>query len=713
MADSFQSLVSLFESAPDLMFVQELGAGLVRVNAAFERITGYGRANLRLRTFLDLLAPHCRRRVEHCIRTAGGGQLAVTLITAQGDAVDLELHLNVLPEEGVLQGIGRDLTERARTESQLLQKTRELARFSRDLQLLHQLSNTNFAAIDDLCTSYLESGCEIFGTRFGILLRTNGEQYVVGDLPSDELAGCMQEIVGSGQTITSCETSRFSLLIGTSISIDDRVLGTIGFWREREQCEIAPHPQGVEIIELMAKRIAIAIHQRELADELAHQASHDALTGLPNRLRLMERLNRSLEHAKATDAPLALVFIDLDRFKQINDTLGHRVGDVLLQQMSTRLANCMTENDTLARMGGDEFTAILSSPGSKEEVIRMVKRMLSSVRRPCVVDGLELFVTASMGISFFPKDGKDAAVLLRHADTAMYTAKNRGRNDFHCFSMEATGGALERLELENSLRRALEKRELKICYQPQVEIHGALSGLEVLLVWDHPKLGRVSPKQFIPIAEESGMIVSIGSWVLRQACRQAAEWLKKGYRRLLLSVNVSALQLAQSDFVELVANTLEETGLPSGALELELTESVVVRDMEQSARRMSELRALGVRIAIDDFGTGYSSLNYLRRLPVDTLKIDQSFVQDMELSQSTLPLVNTIVTLAHNMGLSVTAEGVETARQFELVQKASCDKAQGHYFGNLLNPEDIEELIRRDPLMLPNALTQPLATRPE
>ncbi|MEP6535491.1 MAG: EAL domain-containing protein, partial [Bryobacteraceae bacterium] len=466
-------------------------------------------------------------------------------------------------------------------------------------------------------------------------------------------------------------------------------------WSDQDAPLTPLHPQSKEVIELMAKSIAIAIDQRNLTDQLAHQATHDALTGLPNRLLMKERLDGALQKAKDNRLQVAVVFIDLDRFKQINDTLGHSIGDLLLQQIAERLSEEMGPNATLARMGGDEFTAILSGFDNVESAVKHVRRLLVAVRKPCRVDAYELFITASMGVSFYPQDGSDAASLLRNADSAMYTAKNSGKNDFRCFSAEGIAAALERLELENYLRRALENSELQIYHQPQVDIAGNLEALEVLLVWDHPKLGRISPARFIPIAEESGMILPIGSWVLHRACQQAVEWQKAGYSPIRIAVNVSALQFGQANFVATVAVALAATGLDAKYLELELTESLVMRDVEQSARRMSELRNLGVRIAIDDFGTGYSSLSYLRRLPADVLKIDQSFLRDIEVGYGRSQLFETIVMLAHNMGLQVTAEGVENAEQLELVRQARCDLVQGHLFGGALNAAAVEALMTR------------------
>jgi diguanylate cyclase (GGDEF)-like protein len=506
------------------------------------------------------------------------------------------------------------------------------------------------------------------------------------------------EIIRTRRTLTYVANLNrpYSFYVGTPILIHDQVYGTIGFFDQTSPASPV-HPQVREIIELMAKSIAIAIHQRNLTDQLAYQAQHDALTGLPNRLLLKDRLDNALDRARRNQGMVAVVFLDLDRFKQINDTLGHSIGDMLLQHVARRLRRCVGENDCLARMGGDEFTAILTGCQTQEQAAEIVRSLLTAIRKPSFVEGYELFVTASIGISFYPKDGRDAATLLRNADSAMYYTKNSGKDDFHFFSSENSETAREHLELENYLRRALANNELTIYYQPQVGINGILASFEVLLVWDHPKLGRISPTVFIPIAEESGMILQIGAWVLGEACRKVASWIESGISPVPVAVNVSALQFAQADFVSTVERVLLETSIDASLLELELTESLLMKDVEQSARRMAEIRALGVKISIDDFGTGYSSLSYLRRLPADSLKIDRSFLQDADRGHGRLSLIQTIVLLAHNMGLSVTAEGVEDSEQFELVRLAGCDKVQGHYFGAPLHSDTAEMLLKNQP----------------
>jgi predicted signal transduction protein with EAL and GGDEF domain len=346
-------------------------------------------------------------------------------------------------------------------------------------------------------------------------------------------------------------------------------------------------------------------------------------------------------------------------------------------------------------VGGDEFTIVFGGSPTRATVGSAAQRLLESLRAPYTLDDSELFITATMGISFFPEDALDAKDLLQKADAAMYRAKAQGKNDFGFFTPDILVRSSNRLELETQLRRALEKGELRLGFQPMVNIDGTLDSLEALLAWNNPRFGRVGAARFIPIAEESGMIIPIGAWVLREVCRQVAEWHARDYPALRVAINVSMLQFARPDFVETVSRALTGSGVPPQCIELELTESIIMRDVEASVRRMTALREVGVSIAIDDFGTGYSSLNYLRRLPVDALKVDRSFIAELSPYGGSLPLIQTIVALAHNMGLAVVAEGVETREQLKLLRNVGCDKVQGHLFGEPLTLEAAEELMRR------------------
>jgi diguanylate cyclase (GGDEF)-like protein/PAS domain S-box-containing protein len=456
-----------------------------------------------------------------------------------------------------------------------------------------------------------------------------------------------------------------------------------------------------DLLQVAGRLAALAIEQRKLTERLEFQARHDSLTGLPNRAYFIELLEKALVEARDRSGILAVLFIDLDRFKQVNDTLGHTMGDRLLKEVGGRLRRLLTEDDLAGRMGGDEFTIVMTRQPDEQTAIQASEEFLKAFRAPHRIDGNELFVTASIGLSIFPKHGTTSADLLRNADLAMYHAKNGGKNDLELFLAEDHVLDLERLRLENALRRALENHEFELRYQPLVNMDGRVEGFEALLVWIHPIHGIISPKQFIPIAEETGLIIEIGSWVIRQACMQGAQWLKSGYSPARISVNVSALQFERRDFVQTVSTTLALNGFPAQCLELELTESYVMRDLPQYVRRMTQLRNLGVSISIDDFGTGYSSLSYLNKLPVDSLKIDQSFLRGLQEPEGSLPVVQSIVRLAHGMNLAVVAEGVETAAELELVRLLGCDKVQGHVYGGSLRQEEAEALLKRNERMTP------------
>jgi diguanylate cyclase (GGDEF)-like protein/PAS domain S-box-containing protein len=414
---------------------------------------------------------------------------------------------------------------------------------------------------------------------------------------------------------------------------------------------------------------------------IEQQANYDTLTGLANRSLLQDRLEQALLTATSYNSRLAVAFVDLDRFKFINDSLGHHIGDELLKAMADRLESCVRECDTVARLGGDEFVVLLTGQTAPDQVRAVVERMLSVVSQPWIIEQGEFNISCSIGVALFPNDGMDAQTLLKHADSAMYRAKESGRNNFQFFTRELNTLMTERLELESKLRRALERDQFLLHYQPRVELcSGRIIGAEALIRWKLPEQGIVAPGRFIPLAEETGLIVPIGKWVLKQACAQNKAWQDAGLEPIVVSVNVSARQFRQDNLVRTIAEVLEETGLDARYLEIELTESMVMHDAAQFVAMLGEIKRLGVQISVDDFGTGYSSLSYLKRFPVDRLKVDRSFVEHLGTDADDATIVRAIITLGHNLNLKVVAEGVEHEEQVNFLRMNQCDEAQGFIF---------------------------------
>jgi diguanylate cyclase (GGDEF)-like protein len=449
------------------------------------------------------------------------------------------------------------------------------------------------------------------------------------------------------------------------------------------------------MLDQMAQLASVAIENSLLYERLAFQAQHDTLTGLPNRLLFQDRVQQGNRLALRHGKKAAVIWIDLDKFKQINDTLGHRVGDEVLCEVARRLQGCLRQSDSVARAGGDEFTVLaqdLAGPGDAE---RAAATILSAFTLPLQLASHQITIAASLGISMFPDHGEDPITLLRNADIAMYSAKRAGGGTFRMFRSALSDSIQRRVLLERELKTALERNELSLEYQPLMGRNGHLDGVEALLRWNNPEAGPVSPSEFIPIAEETGLIPSIGEWVTRTACRKAAQWLHQGYDVPCTAVNVSALQFADGKFPALVERILRECGLPPSRLELEITETALMNNSEHVIAQIESLRRQGVHFAIDDFGTGYSSLSQLQNLPVDIVKIDRSFIKDLDpKAVGCTILVRGIIALAHNLSLRVVAEGVETAQQLALLNELGCDINQGFFLHRPMSVEALEELLR-------------------
>ncbi len=443
-------------------------------------------------------------------------------------------------------------------------------------------------------------------------------------------------------------------------------------------------------------------------ERITHQAYHDALTGLPNRMLFNDRLGVALAHAARNRQGLAIVFLDLDNFKNINDSLGHAAGDLLLQSVAKRLVRWVREEDTVARIGGDEFIMLLQGTDDPDYVVHVASRILESLSEPFRIKEREFYITASIGITLFPHDGRDIETLVSNADIAMYRAKEEGRNKYKLFTPAMNAKLVQRLALETSLRKALTRGEFWVHYQPKVDlVSGRVMGLEALVRWNRPGVGLVRPDDFIPLAEETGLIVPIGEWVLRTACRRTKQWHDAGHSNLQVAVNLSPRQFQQRNLVHMVGSILEETGLPPKALELEVTENVVMFSVEQAIITLRELSRLGVQLSMDDFGRGYSSLYYLKRFPMNALKIDRSFVSDIDVDPDSASIVHTIINMSRSLNLKVVAEGVETAEQLAFLREHQCDQLQGYLFSRPISDEEVTELLQRGALLPGTVRPQP------
>jgi diguanylate cyclase (GGDEF)-like protein/PAS domain S-box-containing protein len=434
------------------------------------------------------------------------------------------------------------------------------------------------------------------------------------------------------------------------------------------------------------------VTEQKRADEsLLHLATHDSLTGLPNRILLRDRISQSINQSQRTGRQLAVLFIDVDRFKIINDSLGHLVGDMMIAAVGNRLRNSVRMVDTVARVGGDEFVVVLTDIHRDADIIQILPNLSKTIADPITVDEHTLHVTASMGISVYPRDGRDLTTLLKHADIAMYQAKEAGRNTFRFYTSDMNANAVDRLHLEIDLRKAIGRNELLVHYQPQVEFDsGRIIAAEALARWQHPQKGLIPPGDFIPLAEESGMIVPIGEWVLREVCAQIKVWRKAGAVHPKVAINLSPSQFHQANLVEMFEQALKDFEIPADALELEITEGTLMHNPAEAATVLHALNQMGFKLAVDDFGTGYSSLAYLKRFPLHALKIDRSFIQDIETNRDSAAIAAAVISLAHNLGLKVVAEGVEDVNQMERLHGLECDFAQGYLYGR---PMPAEELL--------------------
>ncbi|HUJ01981.1 MAG TPA: EAL domain-containing protein [Usitatibacter sp.] len=677
---SHERLRSVIHAAPIAIIARDLD-GVIRMwNPAAERLFGWSEEEvLETNTLLvpERLVPDARE----LRRRAQAGEVIwveeTRRLRRDGSEVDVSLSMSpVYGEHNEVIGTMVTLTDisRRKIAEQALRESEEQLRLAMDAA--------------QMGIWYWEVDTDRF-------LHSEGLSVLFGGRAADPISHyrVFQQLLHPEDRELLEATLRHAIRRGVDFQIDYRVVwpdGSTHWLTNRGQIHRGADGRAQRVI-----GVSMDITDRKLAEQrIAHMAHHDALTGLPNRVLLRDRIQQAIAHAHRDGTQLAVLFLDLDRFKTINDSLGHQLGDRLLQSVASRILVCVREGDTVARVGGDEFVIAIPGLGSAADASAVGSKILEVLASAFHLNGSDLHVSGSIGISLYPSDGADAETLMRNADTAMYHAKDSGRGKLQFFTQHMNVAAQHRLALENALRRALESREFEVHYQPLFELRDrTITGFEALLRWRTPDGELVSPGQFIAAAEESGLIVPIGDWVLREALAQAKSWQSAG-RPVMLSVNVSANQLARPSFVERLRALIAETDLDPGLLELEVTEGVIVEGAGEAREALDQIAALGVGIAIDDFGTGYSGLAYLKRLPIDTVKIDQSFVRDLTVDPDDAAIVTAIVAMASSLGVDVVAEGVETQAQLEALRRLECHRAQGYLLARPMDAASAARLLR-------------------
>jgi diguanylate cyclase (GGDEF)-like protein/PAS domain S-box-containing protein len=642
---------ALVEHAADGIVLVDVATGaLVEANPAFRKLVGVPPGDIEGFHLADFVGDPSDA-LERLDRLARGGDplhcdTTLRFLGQRPAQVEIHAHLVTLGEKPLVSATIRDLGRRRRGE-----------RFDRDRAAVLELVAQNYPV-------------EVVLTRIRALVETH--------CPG---VSCIFEIDGTAATAGSLAVTIQGRSGETHGRIVGRSTGAVG-------------DNALSVLTEAARLAGLAVDQSQLTNRLSHQAQHDVLTGLPNRRLFDDRMGQAIASARRRRTGLALFVIDLDRFKHVNDSFGHELGDLLLKEAASRISHAVRASDTVARMGGDEFMVILPDVSGGHAAARVAQKLLDALRAPFKIGGHELLVAGSVGIALYPQDGTDALTLQRHADLAMYGAKGSGGDCFQCFAQDMNQATNDRMVVEQQLRRVIENGELSLFYQTQVSMDGATEAVEAYVRWQHPQLGFVLPARFIPVAEECGLIVPIGTWVLREACRQFAAWTKMGVAPPKVSINISGVQFAQADFVQTVTDILKETGVEPDRIELELTETMLMRNFDASLQTLEALRRLGVSVAIDDFGTGFSSLSQLQKLPIDALKVDPSFVHDLERPDGTKAFVEAIMVLARSLHLRVVAEGVENEGQAAILRAIGCESAQGHLYSRAMMGTDILTRLR-------------------
>lgn len=674
---------AVIASLPGAFFMFDKHGRMLRWNQSFRQHTGYAEDEIGELRAVDFIAQHDRALVADAIRRildrAEELTMEVDLLTRDGREAPYTLTCRRLEIGGERYciGVGRDISERRRAEGEIrdAKERLDLALEGSSLALWDWDVSTNEVFFSDGWAEML--GITPEGTG-GAILR--GEQVVGLNHVEDQ---------------PRFEAAIFSALRGTSdeFACDYRVPDADGNWVWLHSSGKVTERTAGGRVRRMTGTIANITARKAAEERVEFLATRDPLTGLPNRMLLNDRLALGLANAARKKTRLAFMFIDLDRFKTINDSLGHDVGDELLKRVASRLSACVRASDTVARLGGDEFAIILENlPTDGQEAQNIAEKMISSLAAPIQAGEHQLNTSCSLGIAVFPDDGGDAQTIMKHADVAMYDAKAKGRNNYQFFSQAMNAKAQERLAIENILRLAQRKGELLLYYQPRVGFKtGEVTGVEAFLRWNHPQLGLVAPDYFMSVAEDSGLIVPIGEWVFEEAFRQVAEWQQKSERSLAVAVNLSGAQMFDPKrLMAAIEGALTKSGLDPHDVELELTESMLLKNSDEAAAVLQRLGELGVGIAVDNFGTGVSSLSYLRQLPIDSIKVDSSFVRDIGTDPNDEAIIRAIIAMTHSLKLNVVAEGVEREEQYRVLRDLECDEYQGFYFSKPLPPEEFE-----------------------
>ncbi len=661
----------------DAIYLIDMQRHLVRANQAFYRMIGLAPERCLGRHIVELVHPDGEDEICPVCRAQQSAEEGAIILEAEDrhnpTHRPLEVNLKVVRDGsglagGMLLSI-RDLSKMRRTEERLR-----------------------------LSASVFES------TGEGVVITDADGNIVEVNRAFSEITGYRrEEVIGRNPKIWQSGRHDKSFFIEMWRSLKDNGKWRGELWNRRKNGTVFPELLTISGVVDEQNRLTHYVgvftdisELKQSQQQLDHLAHHDALTGLPNRLLLYGRLEQAIRHADRQGTQVAVIFQDLDNFKHINDSFGHNSGDELLRQVAAKLEAAVRKEDTVARLGGDEFVSLLENIDKAEHVVVAVKKLMAAFSEPFSLTELDIRVTTSIGISLYPGDGKDAATLLRNADAAMYRAKAKGRNTYQFYTEELTRHAFERVMLENNLRRAIDEERLFLVYQPQVELQGRqVVGVEVLVRWRHPELGNVPPNKFIPLAEDCGLILPLGEWVLHNACRQAKRWLDQGIDFGCVAVNVSGVQIQRGGLLDVVKSALQLSGLPASRLELEVTEGFIMQQAEFAVGQLSNLRELGVTLSIDDFGTGYSSLSYLKKLPIHKLKIDQSFVRDIPEDPNDMAIADAVIAMGRSLGLAVIAEGVESDEQRQFLEKAGCREGQGYLFGKPLRAEAFEQWFKR------------------